>query len=195
MTNYLEMMQDTAGPTAGPLKKQVETADAALAAVQERITATAQDVQRKEAALERHRESSTEKLASSTSAFSEWQGRLRRIERELGSAREALALLRSEVEPRAVADRDEARKALRKTLVAACHRARAEAERLMSQALADAVSEHDAYLDARAALFREYGVSTSRDEPPVARNARLGGAKIRKPVTGPASLVLAPPKP
>jgi len=193
MTNYLEMMQDTAGPTAGPLKEEVEKCEKALAEVKERIAATEKDIERKTAALERHRASSTEKLASSTSAFQEWQGRLRRIERELGSAREALDLLRREVEPKARADREAARKGLRGALTAACHKARGEAERLMGQAFGDAVVEHDGFFAARAALFREYEVSTARDEPPVIRSDRLGGHALHKKLTGPNWLTLTPP--
>ena len=105
MTDYQTMMRDAAGPTAGPLKEAVEKADAALANIRERITATEADIARKETALAKHRDASTEKLAKSTSAFNEWQGRLRRIERELASAKEALDLLRREVEPKARQDR------------------------------------------------------------------------------------------
>jgi len=193
MTDYQTMMRDAAGPTAGPLKEEVEKCEKALAEVKERIAATEKDIGRKQDALERHRASSTEKLASSTSAFQEWQGRLRRIERELASAKEALDLLRREVEPKARQDREAARKGLRGALVVACHKARAEAERLMGQAFADAVAEHDEFLAARADLFHEFDVSPERDDPPVIRSDRLGGHALHKKLTGPNWLTLTPP--
>jgi len=197
--DYYQTMTQKAAEGVTSLAAEARKAEKALAAVDDRIEHARQDVERRKAALDRHRGRSTEKLAKSTSAFQEWQGRLRRLEREKHSAEEALALLTSDVKPQAAAARDAARKALRQALAAAAREVKVETcEPAMAEHFDAAVAEHDGFLAARARLFREHDVSPPSGGAPVARCARLDAKSLHRRLTGAPWLEFTskpPPKP
>jgi len=171
--DYGKAMTERAAAAVKELARRAETAREAVESAEERIKHAREDLKRKEEALARHRERATQKLTSSTSAFGEWRGRLRRLQRERETAQEARDLLVNEIGPKARDELAAAEKALRGALAAVAREVRDECEARMSEAFAKAVAEHDAFIEARGRLFADYGASAAGDDPPRVLSPRL----------------------
>jgi len=194
MADY-ETLLKRAAARADDLAGEARKAAEAVRQVRERIGETEEDITRREKALAKHHARGAEKLTKSTSDFLAWQGRIRRLGREQVSAEEALTLLRDEVLPQAVEALGEAQKKLRRCLIDASAAVKGEAEARMNEHFAAAVAEHDAFCEARARVFAEYGQTAPRGDRPVVVSDRLARDSIHKTATGVPWLTVTPPKP
>lgn len=191
MTDYESLKAETA-EVVEPLARTVQTLEKRLSTIGARIADTRVEVERKEKVLADHRETAGEKLSASTSDFSEWQGRLRRLDRERGTLVEALALLERDLRPTTMQKLTDARAELERTLGRLRGEAKAPCEARLTVLLAAVIAEHDAITSAWARLYREHGASMSPHlglEPHAVspRLKRIGGT-----LTGPAWIELHP---
>lgn len=153
--DFRKMFQAAAEETVAPLAVRVRKLEKQHVAVQECIRDAADDADRKGRALAAHKEATGEKLAKSSSAFGEWQGRLRRLSREHETACEALAVLERNVESRP--DQELGRE-LRRAVVALAAAVRLDCERVMGEHIGAAVDERAAFLAAGQEFFEGLGV-------------------------------------
>ena len=185
--NQYQTFKAEAEKTVKPLAARVRTLEKQRVAVQERIVGTREDVDRKAAALAAHREAAGESLTKSTSAFNEWQGRLRRLEREHGTGCEALALLERDIRAQTDRELEAARQKRQQALDALYNAAKPACEERMAALLAAVVDERDAFVDAWAQVYQHFGTHLAHllggsSQAPVAMSDRLD--KIRHPITG-----------
>ncbi len=190
--DYLAKMQE-AGEGIDDLAAKVRTLEARRDEVRDRIVQARRDVERREAAIAAHKGRGGEKLSESTSKFREWQGRLGRLERELGTAKQAVEVLQRDLLPAAERDLPQARQDLRAALEAAAAAVRPEVEEKMAEMFSAIVAQHDTYLAARAAFFEQHGESPGRGGPPIIRSGRLGRDALHRRLTGDPWLELLPP--
>jgi len=191
--NRYETLKAATAETIEPLARTVQTLEKRLATIGGRIADTRVEVERKEKALADHRETAGEKLSASTSDFSAWQGRLRRLTREHETLVEALALLENDLRPMTLQKLADARAALGKALNTLRGAAKPEAEKKLAVLLDALIAEHDAHLAAWTRLYREHGASYSPvlGLDPTARSTRLD--KVAHTPTGRRWLTFFPP--
>jgi len=179
--------------TADPLFAEVEKLRKQQAKFEEQIATTQQDADRKTQALARHRERAGDKLTESTSAFSEWQGRLRRLTRELDSAEEARRLMQDALLPGTKKKLAAARIALQRALNAHVKHVREAAEDHLRGMMEAVAAERDAFAASRDALYRRFNASSDDEEPRVFCPRLNIVEGVHKTLLGPPWLTFAPP--
>ena len=156
---YATMLAERAASKALPaLAEKVRKLEKQRAAVLDRLQNERDDLDRAARNITAHKEVAGERLASSTSDYKAWQGKLRRLTLELETAREALALLEGETRPAVEKELWETRGKLSQALDALCLAARPAAEARMAELLGAVVSEHDEFLGGCARLFLDHGL-------------------------------------
>jgi len=183
-----------------PLADRVRTLEQQYVSVRERIRDTVEDVDRKAEGLAAHRDRAGESLTKSTSAFSEWQGRLRRLEREHGTACEALALLERDIGPKIVRDLADARQKRDTALDRVYNAAKPACEAKMDALLADVVDERDAFVEAWQKVYHDFGTHLGHllggsRQAPVAQSVRLHRMYHRNTGTWQLRFTNKPPPP
>jgi len=176
--DYYANLQAEAAKTVEPLAVRARTLQKRRQIIEDRIRDTREDIDRKAAALDKHRSRAGDRLSKSSSAFSEWQGRLRRLTREHETAREALAFLESDLDPASARELSDARKEIRLALERIATAAKAACELKMGELLARVVEERDGFTDALGRICRDFGAATTAPGP-VAASDRLGEVKRR----------------
>lgn len=164
------------GKAIPPLAVKVRQLEKQVASVEDRIHFEIGDVERREGNIARFKDAAAAKLATSTSAYREWQARFKKLTVDLTTARDALALLVDVIAPKTKADLDVARKELLAALTAPCMAVRPAAEARMAELLDAVVAEHDAFLDACVRLHQDHGlvfVPPVRYPGPRVEHARL----------------------
>jgi len=194
--DYRKQFHDEAEKTAKPLAGRVRALEKQRVVIGERVRDTRTDIDRKAKALDTHRETAGEKLTISSSAFNEWQGRLRRLTREHETAREALALLEKDIGPKVAKDLAEARQKLQRGLDAFYNAAKVECEERMAVLLAAVVDERDDFLSAWGQVYADFGASLKhgRGDAPVAASDRVDKA-YRPHLTGPRCVTFTNKRP
>lgn len=173
--DYYTKCQAQASKTLKPLLVRMKTAEKQVAVVQDRVAGAKEEIARKTNALTTHRAAAGDRLIASSSAFSEWQGRLRRLQREHDTAQEALDLLERDLGPAASRGLAAAWKEVADALDALRIGAKAPCEARMDDLLAAVIAERDGYLSAWSQVYREFGVQFNRKKggDPVATSTRL----------------------
>jgi len=155
--NYETMLRAEASKTVEGLALTVAKLKKQIASVEDRIRYERADVDRRAENLTHFKESAAAKLATSTSAYREWQNRFRRLTLDLAAARDGLALLETVIAPKTKLAMQEARGKLSQALAAACLAVRPAAEAEMARLLDVVVAEHDLYIDASKRLHEDHG--------------------------------------
>ena len=192
------MLAERAASKALPaLAEKVRKLEKQRAAVLDRLQNERDDLDRAARNITAHKEVAGERLASSTSAYKEWQGKLRRLTLELETAREALALLEGETRPAVEKELWETREKLLQALRTLCLAARPSCEARMAELLNAVVAEHDSFLDACVRLHEDHGCAFTpppRYEGPRVEHARLDHIGKHR-LTSPAPFLAFTPPP
>ena len=178
---YLENLKLEAAKTVEGLAANVVELEKQVVKIEDRILYARDDLARIDGTIADFKAKSAEKLTASTSAYAEWQGRLRRLTQEWNSAKEALALLEAQIAPKTKAARGVARKELSQALTGLCLAGRPRCSARMAELLDVVVGEHDAYLAACERLHQDYGLTFTPpdfDHGVVVEHARL--SHVRK---------------
>ena len=161
--------------TVAKLKKQVES-------IEDRIRYERADVDRRAENLTHFKESAAAKLATSTSAYREWQNRFRRLTLDLATARDALAILENEISPKTKSALEVARGKLAGALTAVCLAVRPSCDTRLAELVDVVVGECDCFLAACVRLHEDNGlafVPPSFDPGPTATHPRLARCEKR----------------
>ncbi len=202
ITDYATRLQSAAAEKVAPLAEKVKRLSRDLAKIDDRMKAARDDLARADEAISGHKGRAVEKLTSSTSAYHEWQGRLRRLMLEKDSQIEALALMQTEIRPQAARDLDAARAELRRAVLDVTAGAKREAEKKMAECVGMAVDVRAAYLDAARQFFADYnqgwtGESSDHDRlypsPQVLRYKDAGYCTVYFLDNRPVETMLIPP--
>jgi len=194
--NYLETLKTEASKSVEGLAATVAKLAKQIATIEDRIKYETADVARREANLARFKASAAAKLATSTSAYREWQGRFRRLTLDLATARDALAILENEISPKTKSALEVARGKLAGALTAVCLAVRPSCDTRLAELVDVVVGECDCFLAACVRLHEDNGcvfVPPSFDPGPTATHPRLARCEKRN-LTSPAkSLSFTPP--
>ena len=195
--DYLATLKIEAESKALPaLAERVRKLQKQRAAVLDRLQNERENLARTEEHIASFKGQAAEKLARGTSAYQEFQGRLRRLKLEAETAKEALALLDAETRPAVEKELWETRGKLSQALDALCLAARPAAEARMAELVDAVVAEHDAFLAACASLHLDHGcvfVPPSFDPGPTATHPRLARCVKRTLTASAKSLSFVPP--
>ena len=115
--DYATTLKTAAEQTIPPLAAKAAKLEKQRAAVADRIKNERDDLTRIHANIADHKGRAAEQLAKSTSAYQEFQGRLRRLILQCETAREALALLDTETRPAIERDLKAAKTELHRAVV------------------------------------------------------------------------------
>ena len=195
--DYLATMKVEAESKALPaLAETVRKLERQRAAVEDRIKNERENLARTEEHIASFKGQAAEKLARGTSAYREFQGRLRRLKLEAETAKEALALLDAETRPAVEKELWETREKLLQALTALCLAVRPAAEARMAALVDAVVAENDRFLAACANLHLDHGcvfVPPSFDPGPTATHPRLARCEKRTLTASAKSLSFVPP--
>jgi len=195
---YLEKLKTEAESKALPaLAEKMRKLEKQRAAVEDRIKNERENLALAEATLADFKGRAAEQLAKSTSAYAEFQGRLRRLKLEAETAKEALALLDAETRPAVEKELRETREKLLQALRTLCLAARPSCEARMAELLNSVVAEHDGFLDACVRLHEDHGCAFTpppRYEGPRVEHARLDHIGKHR-LTSPAPFLAFTPPP
>ena len=150
------------GKAIPPLADRARQLSKQVASVEDRILFERGDVERREADLASFKDAAAAKLATSTSAYREWQARFRKLTVDLATARDALAILENEISPKTKSALEVARGKLSQSLTALYLAARPRCQSRMAELISVVVEEHDVFFAACRRLHQAHGLAFAK---------------------------------
>jgi chromosome segregation ATPase len=178
--DYTSLIQPDVDKTIRLLADHVATLSKQLAGLQPRLQTEQGNVTALEGRLERLKASAGKKLTADQNAYEQYRRDLKKLTADLATSTEMVRAFSVELVPGKTTELAAARLKLRQALGALVESSKPSCEATMAKLLDAVAQERDAFMDAFAKVYREYGVAFdggAKGIPPVAPSPRLAEVK------------------